>query len=404
MKKVYERFIEYAKYPTQSCEESETCPSTQKQWDLAKRIVSDLTELGLEVSITDNCYIYATLEANAKADAVIGLVAHIDTSSDAPDCDIKPSVKRYDGVPLLLNEKEGLYLSEKEYPSLAKYKGQDLIVTDGTTLLGADDKAGVCEIIAAVEYIIENNIPHGTIKIGFTPDEEIGRGADLFDVEGFCADYAYTIDGGAIGEIEYENFNGASAAVRFNGISIHPGSAKGKMKNAVIMAHEFNSLLPEGETPADTEGYEGFYHLMQINGTIEKAELKYIIRDHDKDLFEKRKETIFACARAINEKWGEGSCEAVVEDSYYNMKEKIEPHMYVVDRAKKAMEDCGVKAEIVPIRGGTDGARLSFEGLPCPNLCTGGENFHSRFEYIPIPSMEKITEIIVKIIADRVEK
>ena len=401
--KVYERFIEYAKVPTMSSEDSESCPSTEKQWVLAKKIAEDLSDMGLEVTLTDNCYLYATLEANCESDATVGLIAHIDTSSDAPDENIKPRIVKYTGEDILLNEEKGIYLTEKEYPALAKYKGQELIVTDGTTLLGADDKAGICEIMAAVEYIIKNNIPHGKVKIGFTPDEEIGKGANLFDVAFFGADYAYTVDGGALGEIEYENFNGATAEVVFNGTSIHPGSAKNKMKSALSMAKDFQNTIPEGETPADTEGYEGFYHLLWAQGEVEHAELVYIIRDHDRKKFEERKAVFAKCADVINEKWGDGSCEVKITDSYYNMKEMIEPHMYIIDRAKEAMEQVGVTPEIIPIRGGTDGARLSYEGLPCPNICTGGENFHSRFEYIPIPSMEKIVEIIVKIITNRCE-
>lgn len=401
MKKITERFIEYVKYPTTSLEDTGRCPSTPEQWTLARKIVSDLEELGLKVTLTDKCYIYATLEANAPSDCTIGLISHIDTSSDAPGENINPAVRKYVGEPLLLNEEKGLFLSEEDYPALAGYVGKELVVTDGTSLLGADDKAGVCEIIGAVEYIIENNIPHGTVKIAFTPDEEIGSGADYFDVEFFGADYAYTVDGGALGEIEYENFNAASADVKFSGVSIHPGSAKGKMKSALEMAFDFQSMLPSGETPAETEGYEGFYHLMSAEGQVESAELKYIIRDHDRDKFENRKAVLASCADKINEKWGEGSCSAEIVDSYYNMKEKIEPHMYIIERARAAMEAEGVTPSIVPIRGGTDGARLSYEGLPCPNLCTGGENFHSRFEYIPVDAMEKITRILVKLITDR---
>lgn len=403
MKKVYDRFIEYVKIPTMSIEENECCPSTEKQWVLAKYIEKELKALGLSVTLTDKCYLYATLKANAEAKNIIGFISHLDTSCDAPDEVIKPRIAEYSGEDLLLNEEKQIYLSEKEYPSLSNYKGEKLIVTDGTTLLGADDKAGIAEIISAVEYIIENNIPHGEVKIAFTPDEEIGRGADLFDVAFFGADYAYTVDGGALGEIEYENFNAASAVIDFYGVSIHPGSAKGKMKSAMQMAHDFHALIPEGESPFDTEGYEGFYHLLSMEGAVEKATLRYIIRDHDMEKFCERKAVIESIAEKIKEKWGEDSVSCTVKDSYYNMKEKIEPFMYIIDRAKAAMTAEGVQPVIVPIRGGTDGARLSFEGLPCPNLCTGGENFHSRFEYIPVSSMEKITGIIVRLITDLTE-
>ncbi len=400
MKSVEKRFIEYAKLPTMSAEENECCPSSEKQFVLARKLKEELEALGLEVTLTDKCYLYATLEGNCEAKNTVGFIAHLDTSCDAPDDDIKPKTVKYEGEDILLNEEKGIYLSASEYPSLKKYVGEDLIVTDGTTLLGADDKAGIAEIVSAVEYIVENNVPHGTVKIAFTPDEEIGRGADLFDVPFFAADYAYTVDGGAIGEIEYENFNAASAVVEFCGVSIHPGNAKGKMKSALQMAHDFHALIPRGESPFDTEGYEGFYHLLSVEGCVEKATLRYIIRDHDMAKFEARKETVLNIAETVKEKWGEGSVVCTVSDSYYNMKEKIEPHIYIIDRAKAAMLKEGITPETIPIRGGTDGAQLSFKGLPCPNLCTGGENFHSRFEYIPVSSLERITKMIVRIITD----
>lgn len=398
MKKVYERFIEYAKLPTMSNEESPTCPSTEKQWVLAEKLKEELLALGLQVTLTDKCYLYGSLEATHPAKNTVGFIAHLDTSCDAPDESISPVIVTYDGNDICLNDEKGIYLSAKEYPSLDKYVGQELIVTDGTTLLGADDKAGIAEIVSALEYIIENNIPHGTVKVAFTPDEEIGRGADLFDVEFFGADYAYTVDGGALGELEFENFNAASATVDLYGVSIHPGNAKDKMKSAMEMAHDFHSMLPKGESPRDTEGYEGFYHLISMEGTVERATLRYIIRDHDMARFEERKETVSKIARQVEADWGEGSVECSIKDSYYNMKDKIEPHMYVVDRARAAMLREHITPVVVPIRGGTDGAQLSFKGLPCPNICTGGENFHSRLEYVPIPSMEHITNIIVRII------
>lgn len=398
--KAIDRFIEYAKIPTMSCEESETCPSSERQWALARRIAADLEKIGLEVRLTDNCYIYAKLPANAEAKNSVGLISHMDTSPDAPDENIKPKIVHFTGEDILLNEERGIYLRKSEYPSLEKYIGEDLVVTDGTTLLGADDKAGICEIIAALERIVAEGLPHGDISVGITPDEEIGRGADLFDVASFGADYAYTVDGGALGEIEYENFNAASATVRISGISIHPGSAKGKMVNASEVAHYFHSLLPEKETPYYTEGYEGFYHLSSVEGTVENAVLKYIIRDHDREKFEERKRTVRKAAELVREKYGKDCVVCEISDSYYNMKEKIEPVMYIIERAADAFEKNGVKAVTVPIRGGTDGARLSFEGLPCPNICTGGENFHSRFEYLPVKSFEKIVSSLVTLLTD----
>lgn len=394
------KFLEYVSYPTMSNESSESCPSSEKQLVLAKRIVEDLKKLGLSDAFVDaHGYVYATLPANTDKKApVLGLIAHMDTSDAAPDSPINARIEHFDGADITLSD--GIYLSVKDYPSLAKYEGQDLIVTDGKTLLGADDKAGIAEIMGALEYIVKNNVPHGTLKIGFTPDEEIGRGADLFDIKGFGADYAYTVDGGALGEIEYENFNGASAVAEFSGISIHPGSAKNQMVNASLLAMEFANLLPQNETPATTEGYEGFYHLCDMEGSVESAALYYIIRDHDKEKFERKKEFFKACGELIAKKYGKDFVKITVKDSYYNMKEKIEPHMYVIERAKKAMEDCGIEPKIIPIRGGTDGARLSWEGLPCPNLCTGGENFHGRFEYISVQSMDKITSFLVRLVTN----
>ena len=398
--KITNRFLKYVSYPTMSDETSETVPSSAKQLVLSRAIAEELITLGLEdVELDAKGYLYATLPANVENSTItLGLVAHVDTSDACPDSPIKTKIVKYEGNDICLNEEKGIYLTKAEYPSLNKYVGDDLIVTDGTTLLGADDKAGVCAIVSAIENIIENGVPHGKIRICFTPDEEIGRGADHFDVKKFGADYGYTVDGGSLGEIEYENFNAASAVVKFNGVSIHPGSAKDKMKNASLMAMDFNALLPADEIPAKTEGYEGFFHLIEMSGECESATLVYIIRDHDITKFNEKKALLLECADKINEKYGTGSCVATVKDSYFNMKEIIDNHMYTIDRAVEAMEQVGVKPIIMPIRGGTDGARLSFMGLPCPNICTGGENFHSRFEYLSVQSLHKVVEIVERII------
>ena len=398
--KITDRFLKYVSYPTMSDETSETVPSSAKQLVLSRAIAEELIALGLEeVELDDKGYLYATLPANVENSTItLGLVAHVDTSDACPDYPIKTKIVKYDGNNICLNEEKGIYLTKEEYPSLNKYVGDDLIVTDGTTLLGADDKAGVCAIVSAVENIITSGVPHGKIRICFTPDEEIGRGADHFDVTKFGADYGYTVDGGSLGEIEYENFNAASAVVKFNGVSIHPGSAKDKMKNASLMAMDFNALLPQDEIPSKTEGYEGFFHLIEMSGECESATLVYIIRDHDIEKFNIKKSLLLECADKINAKYGDGSCVATVKDSYFNMKEIIDNHMYTIDRAVEAMEQVGVKPIIMPIRGGTDGARLSFMGLPCPNICTGGENFHSRFEYLSVQSLHKVVEIVERII------
>ena len=396
---ISERFLKYVSYPTMSDESSDTVPTTAKQLELSKYIAEELISIGLcDVELDETGYLYATLPANCEEKTVIGLIAHVDTSDACADSPIKTKTVKYEGGNICLNEEKGIFMTPDDYPQLANYIGDHIIVTDGTTLLGADDKAGVCAIVSAVERIIKSGAPHGTVKICFTPDEEVGRGADHFDVAKFGADYAYTIDGGSLGEIEYENFNAAAARVEFFGVSIHPGSAKDKMKNAQLMAMDFNSLLPADQIPAKTEGYEGFFHLCDMKGDCESAELIYIIRDHDKAKFEEKKATFALVAEKINEKWGEGSCKATVKDSYYNMKEIIDNHMYTVERAKKAMEDVGVKPIIVPIRGGTDGARLSFMGLPCPNICTGGENFHSRFEFLSVESLQKVVDITERIV------
>lgn len=403
--RAYERFLDYIKFPTMSNEESESCPSTDKQLKLAKFLVDELLELGLSDARVDEFgYVYATLPKNCEGDApAIGFIAHMDTSPEACDENVKPAVVEYSGGDILLNEEKDIWLKVSDYPYLSDYVGHHLIVSDGTTLIGADDKAGIAEIITALQKIIKSGAPHGKICVAFTPDEEIGRGADKFDVLGFGADYAYTVDGGPIGELEYENFNAASARITVNGISIHPGSAKDKMKNASRIACEFNSLLPADEIPEKTEGYEGFHHLISMSGEIELAKLNYIIRDHDKVKFEDKKRVFEACAKSINEKYGDGTLILELKDSYYNMREKIEPCMYIVDRAKAAMIELGIRPVVIPIRGGTDGARLSFMGLPCPNICTGGENAHSRFEFVSVESMEKISDIIVKIIENAVK-
>lgn len=404
--KAYERFLSYVSYPTMSDESSETVPSTKKQLCLAEELCKELKELGLSDAKVDSCgYVHATLPSNCDKEInTIGFISHMDTSPEASDTDIKARIVDYRGGDIVLNEKENIVMRVSDYPYLENYKGQHIIVSDGTTLIGADDKAGIAEIMTAVEKIIESGKPHGAVKIGFTPDEEIGRGANHFDVAGFAADYAYTVDGGALGELEYENFNAAGAHIKVNGVSIHPGSAKDKMKNASTIACEFNAMLPADEVPEKTEGYEGFHHLSSISGGIEKAELRYIIRDHDRAKFEAKKAQFAEIADALNRKYGDGTIELSISDSYYNMKEKIEPNMFIIDRAKTAMADNGVTPRIVPIRGGTDGARLSFMGLPCPNLCTGGENFHSRFEFASCEAMETISDILASIILNAADQ
>lgn len=401
MMDVTQRFLKLVSYDTTSDEQSTTCPSTPNQKVLGEEIVAQMLEIGIaDAHMDDNGYIYGTIPATG-AGPVIGLIAHMDTSPDASGADIKARITEpYSGGDVVLNDEKGIVLSPSDYPSLNHNVGKRLIVTDGTTLLGADDKAGVAEILACAEALLHCGKPHGAVRIGFTPDEEIGRGADLFDVPGFGADYAYTVDGGSLGELEYENFNGASATVELFGKSIHPGSARGKMVNAALLAMEFNALLPAYQVPACTDGYEGFFHLIAMEGEVEKATLQYIIRDHDSEKFEARKALMEATGRFFNEKYGKGTAKVTVTDSYRNMKEKILPHMYIVENAKKAMETCGVTPMEVPIRGSTDGARLSYEGLPCPNLCTGGENFHGRFEYIPVEDMEKVVEILCTIVLD----
>ena len=396
---VYERFLRYVSYPTTSDENNENCPSTENQRVLANELCRELSELGLsDARVDKNGYVYASIPANWEGMPSIGFIAHMDTASDAPGENIKPQIVDYKGGDILLNEVEGIYLKLSDYPYVADLAGQRLIVTDGTTLLGADDKAGVAEIVTAVEKIMNSDIGHGKICIGFTPDEEIGRGADLFDVEGFGADYAYTLDGGGLGEIEYENFNAASAVVKVHGRAIHPGSAKDKMINAVRIAAEFDSMLTPDEIPEKTEGREGFHHLLSLEGETEESVSKYIIRDHSKEKFAAIKAEFESVAKVLNEKYGEGTVELILRDSYYNMIEVLESKMFVVERATEAMKRLGMNPVSVPIRGGTDGARLSFMGLPCPNLPTGGGNFHSRYEYVSIDAMERCVELILEII------
>ena len=394
---VIDRFLKLVSYPTTSDERSETCPSTPQQRVLAEELVRQMQEMGIQDARVDAYgYVYGTIPANCEKDIpVYGLIAHMDTAPDAPGENIRARVtEAYDGGDVVLNEEKHIVLSPKEYPQMKHAIGKRLIVTDGTTLLGADDKAGVAEILSAAELLLTSDRKHGTVKLAFTPDEEIGCGADNFDVAGFGADYAYTVDGGAIGELEYENFNAASAKIVIRGKSIHPGSAKGQMVNAALVAMELHGLLPALETPYYTDGYEGFYHLTDLQGETEQAELHYIIRDHDRAKFEARKAAMQKVCAEIDRRYGAGTVELTLRDSYYNMKEKIEPCMFLIENAKRAMEQLGIEPKVVPIRGGTDGARLSFEGLPCPNLCTGGENFHGRFEYIPAEDMERITQLL----------
>ena len=402
MSNVVERFLKYVQIDTQSNEGSPTTPSTEKQLNLAQLLEQELKELGLtEVRIKEG-YVYGTLPANTdKKVPAIGLIAHLDTSPDFSGAEVKPRIiKNYDGKDILLNAGENLVLSPEDFPELSAYIGKDLITTDGTTLLGADDKAGIAEIMTALEYLVNHpEIEHGKICVAFTPDEEIGRGADLFDVEGFGADFAYTVDGGAIGELEYENFNAAKAIVKVKGRNVHPGTAKNKMINSILLAQEYIAKLPATETPAHTEGYEGFYHINDIRGDVEETTLYYIIRDFEQDSFAKRKETMLGIADELNKKYGQNLFAVEITDQYQNMKEKILPVMHIVETAQKAMEAVGVKPLVKPIRGGTDGARLSFMGLPTPNLFTGGHNYHGRFEFIPIFAMEKAVEVILKIIA-----
>ena len=401
MNSLVERFLKYVQIDTDSNPESNACPSSEIQWDLAKVIVEDLKALGMEdITLDENCYIMATLPANCDEDIpAIGFIAHMDTAPSYNGRGVKPRiVENYNGEDIVLNADENVILSPKDFAHMKNYIGQDLIVTDGSSLLGADDKAGIVQIIEAIKYLKEHpEIKHGVIKVGFTPDEEIGRGADLFDVQKFDCKFAYTVDGGELGELEYENFNAASATVKIQGRDIHPGSAKNSMINSIMIAMELNAMLPCDQRPEHTENYEGFFLLDELTGTVENTKMEYIIRDHSMRKFNEKKIVIKDAVQYLAKKYKDAKIEIEVKDSYYNMREKIEPVMYIIDLAKKSMEELEIVPNIRPIRGGTDGARLSYRGLPCPNLFTGGHNFHGRFEYICIQSMEKARDLIVKI-------
>ncbi len=398
---IVERFLKYVGFNTQSNEESGVTPSTPGQMVFARYLKEELESLNLtDVSLDDNGYLFATLPSNTdKAVPVVGFIAHMDTSPDMSGRDVKPRIVRaYDGGDIVLNEGQGIVLSPSQFPELLDHKGEDLIVTDGTTLLGADDKAGIAEIVSAIVYLQQHpEIEHGTIRIGFNPDEEIGLGAHKFDVERFGCQWAYTMDGGEVGELEYENFNAASARLTFRGRNVHPGSAKDKMINSLRVANRFISMLPPLETPEHTEGYEGFYHLTGMEGTVEQTTVNYIVRDHDRARFENRKKTLEQLADKINAEYGDGTATLELHDQYYNMRQQIEPVMHVVDIARQAISDAGITPQVRAIRGGTDGAQLSFKGLPCPNLFAGGLNFHGRYEFVPVQSMEKAMRVIVNI-------
>lgn len=399
--KITDRFLKYVSFCTTSDEETNMTPSTPGQMEFAEYLATELKQIGLqEVSLDKNGYIMATLPANIEGKPVVGFIAHMDTAPDASGKNIKPRiVSNYDGKDIVLNEKQGIVLETAKYPEILNYKGQDIIVTDGTTLLGADDKAGVAEIVSAMEYLVAHpDIKHGKIRVGFTPDEEIGQGADHFDVKAFGCDFAYTMDGGAVGELEFENFNAASCKITCHGVNVHPGYGYHKMINSMRIAYQLAVMLPRWETPEHTQGYEGFYHLIGMNGSVEETTLNYIIRDHDRARFESRKREMEHLVRKVNREYGDGTAEIVIRDQYYNMREKVEPVMHIVTLVEEAMKEVGVTPKVQPIRGGTDGARLSFEGLPCPNIFAGGENFHSRFEYLPIPSLEAARDVVLEIV------
>ena len=400
-KKIIERFISYVKIDSQSNANSQTTPSTAKQWNIANKLVQDLNDIGLsDISIDNNAYIYATLPSNINIKCpTIGFISHFDTSPDFSGTNINPQIiKNYDGGDIILNKKKNIVLSSDYFSEIKQYKGHTIITTDGNTLLGSDDKAGVCEIISAMEYLVNNpDIKHGDIKIGFTPDEEIGRGAHKFDVAKFDADWAYTMDGSQIGELEYENFNAASAIIKIKGRIVHPGYAKGKMVNSMYYASKFINMIPLNESPEKTDGYEGFYHLTSINGLVEETELKYIVRDHDMTKFKERKIFLMNLVEKLNKDFDQNMFEIKIIDQYFNMKEKVEPHMHIVDIAEKAMKELNIKPLIKPIRGGTDGSQLSYMGLPCPNIFAGGHNFHGKYEYLPVSSMISAIKVICKV-------
>ncbi|MBQ1751562.1 MAG: peptidase T [Bacteroidales bacterium] len=401
MENILERFLRYVSVDTQSNEESASQPSTEKQWDLLKMLCKELNDMGIEASLDEYGYVMGTIPSNIDKEVpAVGFIAHVDTAPDASGKDVKPQIiKNYDGSDIALKGVQGLYLKPSEFPELLHFIGQTLITTDGTTLLGADDKAGVAEIMNAAQWIMEHpDFKHGTLKIGFTPDEEIGRGVVKFDVKRFGADYAYTMDGGEIGELEFENFNAASAKIHIQGRNVHPGSAKGKMKNAILIGQELNSLLPIEQRPEYTEGYEGFFHIISFKGAVEEADFAYIIRDHDAVKFDRKKEVIRECVDFINRKYGEGTAVLDLRDQYRNMREQVEPHYHIIEKAVKAMEMEGIKPKIQPIRGGTDGANLSYMGLPCPNIFAGGLNFHGKMEFVPLESIEAASKVILNII------
>ena len=401
MEKILDRFLRYVAVDTKADPESETQPSAARELDLLKVLRDELVAMGIEATLDQWGYVMANIPSNCGKDVpAVGFIAHADTAPDAPGDNVKPQIiENYDGSDIPLKGVPGLSLKPSEFPELLNYKGQTIITTDGTTLLGADDKAGIAEIMNAVQYIVEHpEFKHGDIKIGFTPDEEIGRGVVKFDVEKFGAKYAYTMDGGQIGELEYENFNAAGATIRIQGCNVHPGTAKGKMKNAILIGMELNSLLPVEQKPEYTCGYEGFYHLISFSGEVESATFSYIIRDHDMDLYEKKKAYMQQCVDFINAKYGEGTATVEIKHQYYNMRKQVEPHYHIVEKAMKAIEMAGITPKVQPIRGGTDGANLSFMGLPCPNIFAGGHNFHGKMEYLPLQSMEKASEVILNII------
>lgn len=408
MQNITDRFVKYITIDTQSDPNNPAFPSTEKQWDLANILVEELKEIGMEdVTLDDNCYVMATLPSNVDFDVpTIGFIAHIDTSPDYTGTNVKPQFHpNYNGEDIVLNKEENIVLSPSYFDDLLLYKGQTLITTDGTTLLGADDKAGIAEIVTAMEYLINHpEIKHGKIRVGFTPDEEVGKGAHMFDVDKFGAEWAYTMDGSQVGELEYENFNAAGATVTINGKIVHPGYAKGKMINSMLIGYDFMTGLPKNEIPQETEGYEGFYHLHTVNGEVEKTVLEYIIRDHDIKLYEERKVAFQKVADDLNEKLGSNIIEVEIKDQYFNMREKIEPVMHIVDIAEEAMKKLNIKPLIKAIRGGTDGSQLSYKGLPCPNIFAGGHNFHGRYEYVAVESLQLATEVIVNIVQLTAEK